>query len=268
MTKLGIHANISNHDYHSGPGLSRSAIMEFRNTPRHYYDKYLSPHKIAKESTASMQLGSAVHTAVLEPDLFFQQYALKPECDRRTKIGKEIYENFCAANIGKTVITQEIYDKVLKMREAVLREYKHYLDGAYIEYSMYWEEKNTGILCKSRPDISHPNVILDLKTTSDASPLAFGREAENYGYFLQSAMIQDGLFNITNKFVDEFYMVCVEVDEPHYTITHQLSVEAIEEARDEFLLHLGTYKKCFEENYWPGYESSIIYRPPYAKRSI
>ncbi len=46
----GIYA-ISNDAYHQGPGIRRSALMEFRKSPYHYGYKYLNPYYVPDAET-------------------------------------------------------------------------------------------------------------------------------------------------------------------------------------------------------------------------
>ena len=82
--------DISNEEYHASEGLSRSAIMELRRSPEHYYAKYVLNKK--SEATDSMIIGNAVHSFILEPNKFSDEFAIMPNIDGRTTEGKRVKE--------------------------------------------------------------------------------------------------------------------------------------------------------------------------------
>jgi hypothetical protein len=270
----GIYENISNFDYHNNcVGISRTGILKFRKTPRHYYEYCFNKHKNIKKPSKSLQLGSAVHTAILEPHLFLNEYAIKPEKSPLLKdVGREKYEEgkkkaerFIIENAGKIIITEDEYDHILKIKDAVNKDNSQFIAGK-IENSIFWENKETGILCKARPDIwlYSNDVIIDLKTCDDASPWNLSSDMHKYGYNVQFAMIQDGIYELTGRLIKDFILLCVETEEPFLNVTHFIGEESIEKGRTEFLKHLKTYKECLEKNEWPGYIPQIINLPAYA----
>ena len=73
-------------EYHARPGVSKTKLWCLLNdTPAKF--KWLQEHP--EPPTAVMQFGSALHKYVLEPDGFADESAIAPQCDRRTKAGKE-----------------------------------------------------------------------------------------------------------------------------------------------------------------------------------
>jgi exodeoxyribonuclease VIII len=77
--------NLSSEAYHHGPGISRSGLMEFKRSPYHYWYKHLNPDYIAEPATPAQIFGNALHTYVLEPEKFDQQFFVAPKFDKRTK---------------------------------------------------------------------------------------------------------------------------------------------------------------------------------------
>lgn len=73
--KPGIYDNISNADYHGGPGVSNSGLSLIRKSPLHFRAKQLAAND-NHESTAAQALGTAFHALMLEPHLFAQEYCL------------------------------------------------------------------------------------------------------------------------------------------------------------------------------------------------
>jgi len=258
---------LDNYYYHANAGYSRSQILEIKKSAYHFWYKYINTNykKKCEESTA-MLLGSAVHTAILEPDLFDKQYIVSPKFDRRTKDGKKSYDDFQLQAENKIVIDELVFLKIQIMRDALRKNPQATLildnENNLYEKSIYWQDINTNILCKSRPDLLNiqKNLICDLKTTSDASERAFSASIYQRGYHIQAAMMIDALQAVGHE-INTFVFLCVESVEPYATAIYILDNESIERGRQDFYALLQTIKRCTEQNFWPSYESKIIKLP-------
>ena len=62
------------------------------------------------------------HTVFLEYDKFFDEFAIEPNVDRRTKAGKEEYADWLATLGDRTPCKQDMFDICMERRE-VVREY-------------------------------------------------------------------------------------------------------------------------------------------------
>lgn len=68
----GIYDNITNHDYHKGPGISKSGLDLIAQSPAHYYHAKNAAND--NEPTAAQAFGTAFHTLLLEPEVFAATY--------------------------------------------------------------------------------------------------------------------------------------------------------------------------------------------------
>lgn len=213
-----------------------------------------------KEQTPAMAFGSAFHCAVLEPERFKNDYAIAPECDRRTKAGKAIYAAFQAASEGKTVIKQEDADLINRMRDAVMRNETAalLLDNGTPEISGLWIDQAEGVPCKMQADWLHNNrMIIDLKTTTDASQGAFSRASANFGYHVQAALYLDGATAITGDLHEDFYFIAIEKTEPFGCAVYQADYEMIEVGREKYRAALAIYANCYRSGVFPGYPEAM-----------
>lgn len=217
---LGL-VQLSNDAYHSGLGVSKSHLDAIAGkSPLHYYAKYLDPNRERQEPTAAMIMGSAVHSAVLEPDLFPTEYVQAPQgINKRTNAGKEEYAAFERANAKKTVLDVEDYATCLAIRDAV---YRHpvaggLLTGGKAEQSFYGIDKETGELMKCRTDYLHDSgaMIVDLKTTEDASPAGFGKSAANFRYPIQTSWYNGVLDAAFGEHPQDWVFLAVEKKPPY-----------------------------------------------------
>lgn len=250
--KPGIY-DMGINEYHNSPGISRSGILEIRKSPLHYWDVYINPDKEPKSSSKAMDLGSMVHTLVLEPLLFDQQFVVGQKFGN-SKAGKLKKAEFEEANIGKTVVSQEELDKAKKITEAVFSHEKagRILDGAIFEKSIYWMDEDTQLLCKARPDIWNQSIgiICDLKTTSDAAHSEFSRNVINRGYHIQAAMIIDGIYQTINTKIDDYRFIAAPTERPYKPYLYYLPEEMIERGRQEYKDALHLAKICLEKGRW------------------
>lgn len=74
----------SNKDYHSNSAVSKSTLCKMAINPEYYKWCLDNP----QPPTDDLIVGSAFHKLVLEPDDFDKEFAVLPECNRRTKEGK------------------------------------------------------------------------------------------------------------------------------------------------------------------------------------
>ena len=248
---------LSNHDYHAGPGLSCSSFKEFLRSPAHY-QHYITEKR---EPTPAMTVGTAIHTAILEPEKFETEIAIAPKCDKRTKAGKEEYTSFLEKATGKTVITEEDHKNVLGMVEGVKRcePAVNLLASGFPELSVYANDPEHGFLWKARPDWLTPaGAVVDVKKCQDASPKAFQRQIVNYRYHIQAALYLQVLTWATGKKHELFYFLAVEEKAPHCAAVYQIDFRSVSYASMEIDKGRKRFAECLESNVWPGYSNKIL----------
>jgi len=254
--KTGIY-EIEHEEYLKKHGLSCSGLKNFAKSPADYIYKLQNP----KPPTPAMLLGTHIHMAVLEPARHRDQYVVAPNVDRRTKKGKSDWAYFVENNDGKTVVTQDEMDTVNGVLKSIKNNEtaKQYLKGE-IEKSIAWTEYN-GVLCKARPDVllEKQNLIVDLKTTQDASPGAFQRTVANYKYHWQAAFYLRGMQEVQPDSYHGFVFVVVETSPPYDVATYQIDPEDIAIAEAEFLPLIDDYMTCSTFDDWPGLPDQLGY---------
>lgn len=172
-------------DYLKLPGISASFLKACSQSA---YDGYKFLHE-PRQSTKAMDFGTAVHTMLLEPHLFSEQYAIAEKLDRRTKAGKEAYEAFQQANAGKIILDEE--DAVKLQRIVANAKAFPQVAEALSEFKAEQTYQFTvqGLECKARLDLvdSLGFFIIDIKTTKSADPIEFAKTILNMNYDIQLA---------------------------------------------------------------------------------
>lgn len=268
-TSASMIENMSNAEYHSQTAISSSGIKVFNRSPLHYWNEYINPAREHKEASASMNLGSLVHTLFLEPHQFDAEYAQVPEgIDKRTKAGKEAFAAFEAESQGKCIITADQLSTARAMAAQLeAHPVTHVLDGhdGLVEASIFYADPQTGVDCRIRPDWCLPpcdafpnGLILDLKTTDDARPAAFARTCANFGYDISAAMYVTGfqLYYQTENLPDFLFLV-VERDAPHAAACYSASTDMISIGLTKLNSALVKLAQCQADGVWPGYSALI-----------
>jgi len=254
----GIHRNLAAGDYHAIDAVSASRLQLLHRSPAHMRWAIDHPDDV---DTEAFKFGRAFHCSILEPDVFAATWAIEPKIDRRTNAGKAAALAFEADNAGKEIIGSNDYAACLAMAETV----KSHPMASWlvankqdIEVSALWQDAATGLECRSRADAIVPKVktIIDLKTTTDASPDEFERSLYKWGYHRQAAFYLDG-FKACGMDVRRFAFVAVEKKPPYAVCVYQIDDEAIEYGRRENRSLMNLYAQCRTNNKWPGYPDQV-----------
>lgn len=259
---------IAKNAYHSDrSAVSKSVLDEIDLSPAHaraYLDG-LKPWRYAK----ALDVGDAAHAMILQPDDVRSMFLHPPRrLDRRKNPDKGIWADLEveAAHTGRVLLKYDDYQTALSVRDAV---YKHKQARAILgkgepEQTFLWRDPKTGEMCKCRPDWTRPYFLTDLKTTTDASPEAFGRSAHFYRYDVQDAHYTSGVDP------DIGFVFVVAETAPPFGVAVYADYPAMRrlglEKRDR---NLGTYAECKSSGVWPGYteEIQVLRLPQWAFRN-
>ena len=131
---------------------------------------------------------------------------------------------------------------------------------------MFWEDEETGLQCKCRPDIWAGKVIVDLKTTEDASPEGFSRSIQTYGYGIQAAHYLAGAGSGSGA--DAFIFVAVEKKAPYAVAVYELDPLSLEICETKRRALLEYWANCREADMYPAYsdECQLISLPAWAMK--
>lgn len=259
---LGLHRDMPAADYHGTDALNASGLKHLRRSPAHYYGAMLDPHRPMPEPTAAMRNGTLTHCALFEPDALASRYVVRPAgIDGRTKDGKAALAELAAS--GREVIDADAMAAAQRQADAVRRlpEVAALLADGYAEASAFWLDGETATLCKCRPDWVAPAgdgvVLIDGKTTQDASADGFGRAIWTWGYHLQAAWYADGFEAATGLRVHGFVFAAVESAWPHAAAAYMLGDDVMDRSRAECRRLLRLYAECRRTNTWPGYPAGV-----------
>lgn len=266
----GIYYDIPNEAYHAGPGVSKSQLDNIADTPAIYLWRKNAP--VDTEETKTLDTGTAFHCRVLEPEEFSKRFIIAPEFNRRTSAGKEEEKTFLeeCARTGRTVLTAEEGRKIELMYQSVMAlPLGQWLveSAGYAESSVYWEDPETGILCRCRPDKIIPEFhwIMDVKTTADIQ--RFRTAYYDYRYHVQDAFYSDGYraqFGEIPIFV--FLVASTTAECGSYPVEiFMMGEDAKLAGQREYRRNLQTLAECLNNDEWPAIKTLSL--PRWAKEN-
>ena len=251
---MSIHHDMPFADYLAVDALSNSGIQRFRRSPAHYQAYLSQPHR----DTPALRFGRIIHTATLEPDKC--KLAVAPDVDRRTKDGKATWAAFQADNQDADIVTAEEMAAVAGIQESITAHpAAHALlaHPGHAEASFFWTDPASGVQLKGRADyLRTDGIIVDLKTTDDASPDNFARSVAKYGYHYQAALYEQGL-TACGIDVTGFIFVAGEKSPPFAVACYMLDAESVGSAQADLPGVLRRFADCQQSGLWPAYSTRI-----------
>lgn len=234
-------------EYAAIEAVNWSKLKRMLVSPLHYKHALEEP---IEDETDPIRVGRATHTAIFEPHRFATDVV---EWTGQRRYGKE-WDAFTDGIDGKTILTTEQLRRVCRIRDAVRNHplvAPHLVRGE-AEQVLTWTDPETKLALKCRIDWHATDLILDLKTSRNATdPRAFASDAWRMGYFHQMAFYQRGVAANYGTH-PQAMIVAVESTGPHDVVVYRLAshaLHAVHEEIDELLLRL---KGCMASQQWPG----------------
>lgn len=249
-------------EYNAADGIRRSDLWLIKDSPEKF--KYHMDHpEDDDEKSPAFLFGSACHKMVLEPESFEDEYAVAPNVDRRTKAGKEEWLQFCDQNEGKIVLGADDFKTIAEMSKAVT---VHPLAGRMIsgqhEVPFFWIDPDTGEKCKCKADVvkitDRKYVLVDYKTTTDASTETFNKHILRFGYHVQAAMYAEGVqVALGLDYRPRFLFVAQEKKAPYAVNVIDVGEDVMNYGSTVYHELLRKYHECKEMDLWPGYVEDV-----------
>ena len=231
---------------------------------------------VPSETRREFDVGSALHFAVLEPELAAEQVVVIDAKDYRTKQAQSLRDDAYAA--GKTPILTKELGLIVAMDKAIHADpYAAALLAAGkasdSEVSYFWDDEVTGTPCKARVDrLAHNgSVLIDIKTAETAAPRAWQAKAFREGHFLRAAWYLDGWELASGQCPKRYVFIVVEKEPPHIVMTYELGGRALEWGRMVMRRALNRFAECRVANKWReayGPSPTIIDLPVYAEHQL
>lgn len=242
-------------EYNKHEGVRRSDLWKIRESP----EKYLWAIEHPEPPTPALIFGSMVHKLLLQPDGFVDEYAIAPESDRRTTLGKQDWELFYERSRGKTAVKLADYNTANDMVNAVTRHpiARKLLNGE-VEKPLFWTDADTGEPCKVRLDmlteLGGKPVVVDYKSANCAKTEVFNRKMFDFGYHMQAYMYTEAVMQCMGLEERPPFVFVVQEKQAPYAVNCIVATDAVINAgMDVFRECIGILHECKTTGNFYGY---------------
>lgn len=160
------------------------------------------------------------------------------------------------ADANRTVLTANDLEHIKGMARTLGREpmIRAGILGGLIEHSMVWQDQETGIWLKSRPDAIPTGDLdfADLKTAADVSDAGIARAIGDNNLHMQGAMVAMGCREILGAEMTSFTLVFSEKTPPYCCRIHTLTGEDLELGEKQVRAALRLMARSLQRGRWPG----------------
>ena len=255
--KPGIHADVSEAEYHARPELSQSQAKTILDCPARYIWERDHP----TPPTPQMEAGTVIHALTLgQPDTH-------QVIDAPSKRGKAWADAADAARAAGLIPV--LPDELATYQACAAAVHDHPWVAAAMtrgraEQTMTWTDPDTGVPCRGRVDwltatSDGAPVIVDLKTTAsvEGGDRAWAATVARYGYHVQAGAYTHGHEVITGD-APTFFMVAVERTPPHLVRVWQPTPDTVQRGHDRWADALTIHRQCTDTGHWPAYPTNPV----------
>lgn len=262
ITKPGAVYDMPEHAYHADPcpassisGTMAATIMQPGGLAKLKTKKQIEP-------TPAMRLGSAAHAVTLGagPALVMDEY-MTPSGAQSTKAEAKEWRAKQEAK-GLQVVTPAMYEKAHTMAEIVHShpEVSQMFSGGRAEVSIFDYDQAARVWLRGRIDyITNRKLVIDYKTTNDASQHTFWRNIGYRGYHVQAAhyMRIARRLDLINE--DATWMwIAQETEAPYLVAVYELDTDDLERSIQVDELAIKRWARALAADEWPGYPTKPV----------
>lgn len=284
ITQSGVWSDVPIELYHGdicdGPSVSSSGLRTiFYESPAHYYrDSYLNPLREPQKVSDAFIFGRGCHHLLLGESDFRRFFVIRPETYPDTKNPLSYFDSpqaslypqrawSSAATWCKgwlldawmsdlTVLTQGDIKAIRGMAQSMAQEpliQQGILNGL-IEHSFFWQDEETGVWLKWRPDAIPTSdlAFADLKSTVSVRDEDLERAVGAYGYHAQAALGAEACRAVLGRDMDSFSLVFCEKAPPHCVRVKTVRPADVDLGVRQNRAAMRTFAKCVETGEWMG----------------
>ena len=254
-------------DYHSqrvcpGPSISSSGLRTvLRDCPAVFYAfSDLNPKRFEKPQSKVFAFGRASHALVLGEPEFNSKFIISPFDSFRTK-ESQLWRDEQTREIVRAEEMDVINQMVAAQKQSA--ECMRAFTEGMPEKSLIWQDKETGVWLKSRPDWlpSKPaeRFTTEYKTAESIKPRKLNNAVFDYGYEMQAALTVDAIEIVLGVKPLGIAHVVQEKSPPYLVDCRLFTDEQISFGRMQVRKALRIFAKCIETDVWPGYTTEASY---------
>ncbi len=252
MTPYAI-PNCPRAQYDAIEAINQSKLKHFEKSAAHFRHEVTKPKEPPSDT---MTLGCFVEHLTLGTEFHYEPMRFD---NFRTDAAKA-WKKDCQAR-GIAILDEETRQngQIMADRVTALPEYKSW-NPRRNNIALVGTHDETGLAMKGLCDMVPDNhlVIVDLKTTRDASEWGFGRSICDFGYDCQAWWYTELWRQVYNE-ERQFAFICVENEPPFEPSIQVIPQKNIDLAGTAIGKWMRQYARCLETNEWPGYPSGLTW---------
>jgi PDDEXK-like uncharacterized protein DUF3799 len=236
---------------------SCSQLKPMLESPAHYQVRLIQP----RATTKAMEFGRLVHTLVLEPHRLALDFAVFP--GKRDGRDRD-FKDFAELHQGKQILDEvqlhearlladRLVHRVIRLRAGDPgRAFGDFLAEGEKEVTIYYTDPTTGVRCRCRIDLLHPEILFDLKTAAAVIKAPWLRDALRMHYDMQAYMysLAQTLF-AGHSTPLPFIFVAGESAIPHSTSVFVAGSSFMREGSLKYARAIGAFAACSAVHHWP-----------------
>lgn len=271
ISQPGVYRGIPMETYHGDlcvrPSLSSSGIRTiFSKSAAHYFEaSYLNPDAEPMKQTEALLFGRAAHHLLLGEADFRAHFAVRPDTYRDDEAKEKPWNGNAktcrlwlkeAKEQGLDVVKTDQLIRIRGMAEALKREpliRAGVLNGR-IEHSIVWQDKETGVWLKVRPDAipAADMAFADLKTIEDITDDGIERAIADHDLHVQGALVGMACRDVLGREMESFSLVFSEKARPHCVRVVEISGADLDLGEQQIRAVLPIFAKACETGVWHG----------------
>lgn len=264
----GFHPNVAAQRYHADPcmvpslssSIAQILLRESALKAWHSHPK-LNPN-YREEFDGKFDIGTCAHAVLLEKD--HSNIVIVQADDWRTRAAKEKRNEARAA--GKTALLERHHADVMAMVNAadaflLNSDIAEQWRDADSEVTGVCNEGSVWMRCRFDRITKNRRVIIDYKSTEDASPETFSRQIVRMGYHIQDAFYRRVARNL-GIVGPRFVFLAQSCNAPYECSLHACDPSLQEIAEAEVERAIGLWRECVTKKEWPSYGGRVHYALP------
>lgn len=252
---VDLNWNPTAEEYHAATDwVSNSMLKVFADSPEKFAAVFIHKTMEPDRPTGDMRLGTLVHAMTLEPEAVDERFVCAPDCGRKRKDERELWEAFSSVVGDREVVECDRWNAALAMRDSIRSNptaLRLLSESFQVERSIRWTCRTSGVKRRCRFD-SVGDAVADIKTTRDPTPAAFARQAAKLGYHRQAAFYADGYRELTGRNPEAHFVIAVRNAPPYECAVYGFGLRSLDVGRRKIERDLERLSEMQRSGMWLG----------------
>lgn len=199
--------------------------------------KHLARFENTPADSDALRFGRVFHEALFDKkfldtvDMYSDQEWIK-KADHPESIGINEQKRIWKESRDMYLKNDQEKESIREMAQSVL---DNPLASAFLqgdgdaEASLFWDDKKTGLRCKTRLDwLRDDDIIVEIKTAANPEPKAFGKKIYDLGYHIGAWFNREGFREVMGRDIKGFVYIVIGKSAPHAVSVHMMNAHDFE----------------------------------------